>query len=152
MRRIASVGFCIILLVCLCACSAEKTYVMSPFKSDVTFVMSGVTVKGLVDFVSAEDITFTVKEPENISGIVFTADEVAYDDVKISYGSVGDSSPVYILFDILRHMASQEIKIPPEGEYSYASVGNSAGYKIIFNCEKNKITSIESGKFTYNFE
>ena len=152
MRRIASVGFCIILLVCLCACSTEKAYVMSPFKSDVTFVMSGVTVKGSLNFASAQDITFTLKEPENIAGIVFTADEVAYDDVKISYGSVADSSPVYILFDVLCDVASQEIKIPSQGEYAYTSVGKSAGYKIIFNCENNKIISIESGKFTYNFE
>ena len=152
MRRIASVCFCLILIVCLCACSAEKTYVMSPFKGDLSFVMSGVTVKGSVDFVSASDISFTVSEPQNISGLVFTADEISYDDVKIAYGSLADSSPVYILFQVLGDVASQEIRIPPEGEYAYTSVGKPAGYKIIFDCENNKITSIESGKYTYNFE
>lgn len=152
MKRLLSVCFCAIVLVCLCACSAEKTYVLAPFKSEVSFAMNDITVKGTLDFVSSQDITFTVNEPENISGIVFAGEEISYEDIKIGYGNVADSSPVSILFEVICHIADKEIQIPLEGEFIYSGVTESAGYKIIFDCEKGKIISIEAGKFIYNFE
>lgn len=152
MRRIVLSLLSVALVFSLSACSAEKDFVLAPFSSDVTFSMGDVTVRGKLNFATADDITFTVSEPDYVSGIVFTRDEVSADDIKISYGKVADSSPMRILLDVIADVSLCEVTIPLKGEYTYSGETSSAGYKIIFDCENDRITNIEAGKFTYIFE
>ena len=94
MRRIMSACLCVALMLCLSACGADKNFVISPFSSNVTFTMGDVSVKGTLNFETKDNLTFTVKEPDYISGVNFSRDEVSVDDIKTSYGKVSDYSPV----------------------------------------------------------
>ena len=152
MRRILSALICLVLIFSLGACGAQKRLVLAPFCSEVRFDMGDVTVRGKLNFDSADNITFTVSEPDYVSGVVFTRDEVSVDGVKTSYGKVADSSPVRILLDVIADVASQELTIPLKGEFTHSGETSSAGYKMIFDCENDRITNIEAGKYTYNFE
>ncbi len=97
-------------------------------------------------------MTFTVKEPEIISGTVFADDKISFDEVKINYGKTKDNSPVNILLMIVSDISETGIEIPFKGEYSYESAILSAEYKINFDCENSEIKSIETDKYTYTFE
>lgn len=152
MRRILSVLSCIALVFSLGACGAQKSIVFAPFSSEVTFSMDDVTVRGTLNFASADNITFTVSEPDYVSGLIFTRDEVSVDGVKTSYGKVADSSPVRILLDVIADVSSQKLTVPLKGEFTHLGETSSAGYKIIFDCENERITNIEAGKFIYIFE
>lgn len=152
MRRILSAFLCISMLLCLSACGNEKVLVIERFQKNVTFQMGDITVKGTLDFVSQEDITFTVKEPDYVSGVSFTRDEVSVEDIKTSYGKASDSSPMRLLIDVVANASSVELTVPQKGEFIYSGEVSSAGYKINFDCENEKIISIEAGKYTYIFE
>lgn len=114
--------------------------------------MGDMTVRGTLSFQTKDDITFTISEPDYVSGVVFTRDKVFVDDIKTSYGKVADSSPVRLLLEVVADVSSGELTIPTKGEYTYSGAVSSAGYKIIFDCEKDRITNITAGKFTYIFE
>lgn len=148
MRRIISALLCITVMFCLSGCSDEKIYCLQPFKNDVVFQMGDITVRGTLDYTSKDNITFTLKEPDNVSGAVFTADTVSLDDITVSYSKFADTSPVSLLLRIMTGVSGCEIKMPLKGEYSH----NGTGYKIFFDCENEKITTIEAGKFIYTFE
>lgn len=151
-RRLLSLAACLFLLMSLSACGLSRTYCLDEIKKDVSFVSGGITIRGTLDFSRDKEMKFSVKEPENISGTVFTENEVSLDDIKINYGKMKDSSPVNILFQILSDLQCSEIKIPLKGEYSYQSSVLTVGYKIIFDCENCQIKSIETEKYTYTFE
>ena len=72
----------------MCACSAGQIFLPEKIHKDVSFVSGGITVKGVLGYTKGQDMTFTVSEPENISGTVFTDDEVSFDDIKINYGKM----------------------------------------------------------------
>ena len=152
MRRIMSACLCVALMLCLSACGADKNFVISPFSSNVAFTMGDVSVKGTLNFETKDNLTFTVKEPDYISGVTFSRNEVSVDDIKIPYGKVSDYSPVKLLLDVIADVSQRELTISLKGEFTYSGETSSAGYKIIFDCENEKITSIEAGKYTYNFE
>ncbi len=152
MRRILSVLSCIALVFSLGACGAQKSLVLAPFCSEVRFDMGDVTVRGKLNFVAADNVTFTVSEPDYVSGLVFSRDEVSVDGVKTSYGKVADSSPVRILLDVVADVSSTELTVSLKGEFTHSGETSSAGYKMIFDCENDRITNIEAGKFTYIFE
>lgn len=152
MRYAVSALLIVVLVFCFSACSMKESFILQNFESAVSFEMSGMTVRGKLSYKCDGKSTFTVIEPENISGTVFTYDEVSLPDIKISYGKVGDYSPVKILLEAVKDMGAREISLPREGEFEYTSEGNSAGYRIIFECEKDKIKRIETEKFIYNFE
>lgn len=153
MRYAVSALLSVILLFSFSGCSVKESFILQDFESTVSFEMSGITVKGNLLYKSDGEITFTVSEPENISGTVFTLEEVSLPDVKISYGKTGDYSPVKILLSAIEDISSKELLLPREGEYEYTPDISSAGYrKIIFDCENRKIINIETEKFIYNFE
>lgn len=147
-RRVFLIAVCLFLLMSMCACSAGQIFLPEKIHKDVSFVSGGITVKGALSYSRGQDMTFTVSEPENISGTVFTDDEVSFDDVKINYGKMKDNSPVNILLMIISDISETGIEIPRKGEYTY--VGE--GYKINFDCETSEIKSIVTDKYTYNFE
>ncbi len=136
----------------LCACSAGQTFSPEEIHKDVSFVSGGITVKGFLNYAKGKEMTFTVKEPEIISGTVFSDDKISFDEVKINYGKTKDNSPVNILFMIVSDISETGVEIPFKGEYSYESSVSSAEYKINFDCENSEIKSIETEKFTYTFE
>ena len=147
-RRVFLIAVCLFLLMSMCACSAGQIFLPEEIHKDVSFVSGGITVKGVLSYTKGQDMTFTVSEPENISGTVFTDDEVSFDDVKINYGKMKDNSPVNILLMIISDISETGIEIPRKGEYTYAG----EGYKINFDCENSEIKSILTDKYTYNFE
>ena len=151
-RRLFLISLCFILLLSLCTCDAGQTFSPDEIHKEVSFDSGTITVKGVLDYTEGKDMTFTVKEPENISGTVFTTDEISLDDIKISYGKMKDGSPVSILLAIVSDLIQREIQMPVKGEYLYNEALASAGYKIIFDCEKSEIKSIETEKFIYKFE
>ncbi len=152
MRRVFSVILCFALIFSLSACTGKRTFTLGDFQKDVSFETGGITVRGSLMYKSGEKITFTVKEPENILGIVFTSDEISGEDIKISYGKTGDRSPVKMLLSIVSHLASKEIDLSLKGEYTHTDEVSSAEYKVLFDCEKNEITAIETEKYIYKFE
>ncbi len=152
MRRIFSVVLCFALIFSLSACSGKRNFTLGDFHKDVSFETGGITVKGSLRYKQGEKITFTVKEPENISGIVFDSDEISDEDIKISYGKTGDRSPVKILLAVVSHIASKEISLPLKGEYTHIDEASSAEYKVLFDCEKSEIMTIETEKYIYKFE
>ena len=128
-RRVFLIAVCLFLLMSMCACSAGQIFLPEEIHKDVSFVSGGITVKGALSYSRGQDMTFTVSEPENISGTVFTDDEVSFDDVKINYGKMKNNSPVNILLMIISDISEKGIEIPRKGEYTY--VGE--GYKINFD-------------------
>lgn len=142
------IAVCLLFLVSLCACSAGQIFLPEEIHKDISFVSGGITIKGALSYSRGQDMTFTVSEPDNISGTVFTDDEVSFDDVKINYGKMKDNSPVNILFAVISDISETGIEIPRKGEYTY--VGD--GYKINFDCENSEIKSIVTDKYTYTFE
>ena len=152
MRYAVSALISVILLFSFSGCSVKETFILQDFESTVSFEMSGITIRGKLSYKSEGKSTFTVIEPENISGVVFTDDEAALPDVKINYGKMGDYSPVKALFNAISDVGTKEILMPSEGEFEYVSDTSSAGYKIIFDCTKKKITTIETEKFIFKFE
>lgn len=152
MRRIFPAFLLVVMIFSLSACTGNQTFILKDFQRDISFETGGITVKGSLDCKAGDKITFTVKEPENISGIVFTTDEISAEDIKINYGKTGERSPVKMLLMILSDIASKEISIPLKGEYTHTDEFSSAGYKVVFDCEKSEIKSIETEKYTYNFE
>ena len=151
-RRVLLIAVCLFLLMSLCACSAGRTFSPEEIHKDVSFVSGGITVKGALNYVKGKEMTFTVKEPEIISGTVFADDKISFDEVKINYGKTKDNSPVNILLMIVSDISETGIEIPFKGEYSYESAVASAEYKINFDCENSEIKSIETDKYTYTFE
>jgi hypothetical protein len=152
LRYAVSALISVILLISFSGCSVKESFVLQDFESTVSFEMSGITVKGNLSYKSQGESTFTVTEPENISGTVFTDSEVSLPDIKINYGKMGDYSPVKALFNAISDLGTKEILIPKEGELEYISDTSSAGYKIMFDCTKKKITTIETEKFIFKFE
>ncbi len=152
MRRIFSVVLCFAVILSFSACSGKRTFTLMDFQRDVSFETGGITVRGSLEYKSGEKVTFTVKEPENISGIVFTSDEISGEDIKISYGKTGDRSPVRLLLTVVSHIASKETDLPLKGEYTHTDEASSGEYKVTFDCEKAEITVIETEKYIYKFE
>ena len=151
MRRIFSVVLCFAVILSFSACSGKRTFTLMDFQRDVSFETGGITVRGSLEYKRGEKVTFTVKEPENISGIVFTSDEISGEDIKISYGKTGDRSPVKLLLTVVSDIASKEISLPLKGEYTHTDEASSGEYKVTFDCEKNEITAIETEKYIYKF-
>ena len=136
----------------LCACNLKQVFSPDEIHKKVSFESGGITIAGILDYAVAEEMTYTVKEPENISGTVFTSDEISLGEIRIGYGKMKSNSPVHTLFVILSDLLSKEVEIPLKGEYAYEGAVSSTEYKIIFNCENREIKSIETGKITYIFE
>lgn len=151
-RRLFLIAVCLFSLLSLGACSAGQIYSPDEIHRDVSFVSGGVTVVGTLNYIKGKDMTFTVKEPENISGTVFTSQDISFSEIKINYGKMKNNSPVNILFEILTDFLGKAAEIPLKGEYSYSGAISSAGYKIIIDCENSEIKSIETEKFIYSFE
>lgn len=151
MRRIFSVVLCFAVIFSLSACSGKRIFTLEDFQRDVSFETGGITVRGSLMYKRGEKLTFTVKEPENIAGIVFTSDEISGEDIKISYGKTGDRSPVKLLLTVVSDIASKEISLPLKGEYTHSDEVSSGEYKVTFDCEKNEITAIETEKYIYKF-
>ena len=153
MKSVVSLLLCIIMLFSLSACGAGKErFVPEEGISTVSFDLTGMTVKGSLSYKGTEDITFTLTEPENLSGISFSKDEITADDVKISFSGPKEESPVYMLVSIMQDVAGREIFLPSKGSFTFKANMPLTEYKIIFDCEKGKIASIQTGKFTYKFE
>ena len=151
-KSVTSMALLVAVMLTLCACSNERLMVLEEFSRAVSFQMGDILVKGQLHYKSKDEITFTVSEPENLSGVVFTENEVKKDEVSINYSKLKDESPVYLLISAIKSAGESEIYLPIKGEYTFSGVADSAGYKIKINCENDEIVSIEIGKFTYNFE
>lgn len=151
-RRLLVISVCLFVMLSLCACCAEQTFSPETIRKVVSFDSGGITIKGTLDYAAGKESTFTVTEPENISGTVFTDKEISYGDIKIGYGKTKNDSPVSILLTAVSDLVKRDIQIPVKGEYSYDEAFSSAGYRIIFDCEKSEIKSIETEKFIFNFE
>ena len=93
--------------------------------------MTGITVKGQLDYKNKNDTTFTLTEPQNLSGITFTENEIKTDDVKIGYSGPIEESPAYMLISIIADMAQKEIYLPYKGSFTFDGGVSSAEYKII---------------------
>ena len=151
-KSVFSVLMCLAVIFSLCACSAEKELIMGRFCKKVTFTMDEVTVKGELNFKNKDDITFTIIEPENLEGIIFTESQIKKDEITINYEKLKDESPVFLLLSVIKNIAENQIYLPLEGEFAVTGVVSSAEYKVIFDCEKEEILTLQAGKFTYNFE
>lgn len=151
-KSLFSVLITVILIFSLCACSAEKEFILSGFSADVSFAMDEEFVTGRLDFKGKDNIYFTIIKPENLEGITFTKSTANIDDVTINYSNFKDESPVFLLLSIVENLSECQILLPLEGEFTLTGETSSAEYKAIFDCEKEKIKRIETGKFTYNFE
>ena len=151
-KSVFSVLMCLAVVFSLCACSAEKEFIMGGFCRNVTFTMDEVTVKGELNFKNKDDITFTIVEPENLEGIIFTESQIKKDEIAINYEKLKDESPVFILISVIKNIAESQIYLPLEGEFTVTGAVPSAEYKVIFDCEKEEILTLQAGKFTYNFE
>ena len=151
-KSAVSVLICLLMLCSLCACTTEREVVMSEFCKEVSFTLDEVNVKGELNFKNKDNITFTIIEPQNLEGIIFTESQISKDDVTINYSKMKDGSPIFILLSIIKSLAESQIYRPYEGEYTMTGAVSSADYKIIFDCEKEEIKSIEMGKFAYKFE
>ena len=153
MKSAVSVLLCLCIIFSLSACTAgKKQFVLEESCNTVSFDMTGITVKGRLDYKSKDDIAFTLTEPQNLSGITFTENEIKTDDVKIGYSGPIEESPVYMLISIIADMAQKEIYLPYKGSFTFDGGVSSAEYKINFDCENAEIISIETGKYTYIFE
>ena len=152
MRYAVSVLLIGVLAFSFSACSVKESFILQDFEGAVSFETAGMTVKGILSYSAEGDVTFRVTEPENIKGVVFGKQEISLPDIKISYGKSGDYSPVKTLLEAVSDMGKRKILLPGEGEYEYTPEENTAGYRIIFDCEKDKIKRIETEKFIYNFE
>lgn len=152
MRYAVSVLLIAVMAFSFSACSVKESFILQDFEGAVSFETAGITVKGILSYSAGGDVTFRVTEPENISGFVFGKEEISLSDIKIGYGKAGDCSPVKTLLDAVSDMGKREILLPGEGEYAYTPEEDTAGYRIIFDCENDKIKRIETEKFIYNFE
>ena len=151
-KSVISVLMCLAVIFSLCACSAEKEFVIGEFCRKVSFVMDEVTVKGELNFKNKDDITFTIIDPENLEGIIFTETQIKKDDITVNYDKMKDESPVFTLISVIKNIAESQIYLPLKGEFAVTGVVSSAEYKVIFDCEKEEILTLQAGKFTYNFE
>ena len=151
-KSAVSVIVCMVLVLSLCACSKEKKILFSEFEENVSFTADNLAVKGKLSFKGKDNISFTIEEPENLKGLIFIQDTVKSDDITISYSKFKDKSPVYILLSVISSLSENEIPLPFKGEYTLTGETSSAGYKTVFDCEKEEIIRISTEKFTYNFE
>ena len=151
-KSAVSVLICIVIVFSLCACTAEKEFILGEFCRNVSFTMDEVSVKGELNFKNKDNITFTIIEPENLKDITFTESQINKDDVTISYSKLKDNSPVYILLSVVKSLSENGIYLPMKDEFTFTGETDSAEYKVIFDCEKEEIKRIETEKFIYNFE
>lgn len=151
-KSVVSVALLVAVMLTFCACSNEKLMVMEEFSRVVSFQMDDVSVKGQLHYKNKDDITFTVIEPEILSGVIFTEAQAKKDEVSVNYSKLRDESPVYLLISAVKSMSESEIYLPVKGEHTFLGAVSTAEYKTKINCENNEIISIEIGKFTYIFE
>ena len=151
-KSVVSVMICGFVILSLCGCTNEKEFILGSFCSNVSFNVDDVSVSGKLDFKDKDNITFTIIEPENLSGIIFTESQIIKDDVTVNYAKLKDDSPVCILLSIIKNLAGSQIYLPYEGQYTLTGAVSLAEYKTVFDCEKEKIIRIETEKFTYIFE
>ena len=147
-----SVVVSVALVFSLCACSAEREFVLGGFSSEVSFTMDEIWIKGELNFKDRDNITLRIIEPSNLSDITFTANSIIKDDLTINYSKFKDDSPVYVLLSVVADLSERQINLPCEGEFDFSSKTSSTGYKVIFDCAEDKIIRIWTEKFTYNFK
>lgn len=153
MKSVISLLVCLVMIFSLSACTAGKErFLLQEENSTVSFDFAGMKVKGRLDYKGTDGITFTLTEPENLRDVSFSKDEIVTDNVKISFSGPKEESPVYILLSVISDIAEREILLPTKGNFTFKAGVSSAEYKIIFDCEKGKIASIQAGKYTYIFE
>ncbi len=153
MKSVISLLLCVCIMFSLVACGAkERPFVLEEGAYTVSFDLSGVAVKGQLNYKSKTDMNFTVSEPENLNGVSFSESEIKSDDININYSGLKAQSPVYLLLSIMADVSEKEILVPYKEGFIFEGVASTVGYKINFDCENAKILSIETEKFIYIFE
>ena len=152
MKSVLSFLICLLLVVSFSACTvAEEKFILNE-SNIISFDLSGITVKGELISGSQNEISFVLSEPENLSGVTFSESKIKTQDVKISYPEIKEESPVYMLICIVKDISLKEIFLPRKGDFTVSGSVPSWNYKIAFDCENQKIISIETEKYKYIFE
>ena len=103
----------------------------------------------MLTFVSADDISFEVTEPQKISNMKYNLHEgkksIIYDTLEIPLDK-GDGS-IFKLLDIICFVSGTPFKISNHGEDTISG----EGYEILFNCDEKKIISIQSDDYHFSF-
>lgn len=156
LRRFLCVISVAALLFSLSACTdMGLPFKLEEFTAIVTVKSTATEIKGELTYVSPEDITFKVSEPENIKGMEFRS---VSQSMNVSVGEVSfatDSakgSPVYMLFGLLKSIAQSAISIPLTGEKEIAFEHEGKICHVKIDCEEKRIVSIETEKTSYIFE
>lgn len=153
MKSVISLLLCVCIMCSLCACAPkERPFVLEDGTYKVSFDLSGVAVKGELNYKSKDDIVFVLTEPENLGGVSFSENEIKSDNINIDYSGLKAKSPVYLLLSVIADVSEKEIMLPYKDGFIFEGVTSTVGYKINFDCENAKILSIETEKFIYIFE
>lgn len=153
MKSVVSLLLCFVMIFTMSACSAVKEkFVLEESCNTVTFLLDEMNIEGELNYKSRDDITFTLTQPEFLRDISFSKNEISTDDMKIGFLGPKEESPVHMLLSIVSDISEREILLPSKGEYVFKGNIPQTDYRIIFDCQKGKIASIEAGKFSYIFE
>lgn len=156
LRRLLCFLSVIALILGLSGCGAAKVPLkIESFACDVKFQSAGTQIKGEITYNSPEDISLKIKEPENIKGIEFKADnknmQVAVSEVSFSTNANQDS-PVYELFDILQTLAQSETDVSLKGEEEITLSHGDKQYRVMIDCEDKRPLFAETENCGYIFE
>lgn len=155
MKRCFTVIVLILTLVLsLSACKKVETeYTLTDFESTVSF--SGVEgqVKGNFVFSSGtKKMSFTLIEPQNIAGSVFTEENgekiLSYNNVT---AEVREDSPLAGLFDAVSDFSSKTQLISSKGNKSFKGTVNGKDYELVFDCGNRAIKEVYIDSMIYIF-
>lgn len=156
LRRLISLILSFCLVIGLCACSNMKVpFKVQDFTGGVSFQSAGTDFSGEITYLSPENISLKIKEPENIKDIEFNYDG---EEMKVALGEIAfcdetkKESPIYVLLDIISTLAKSDIAIPLKGENEVVLSHGDEQYSVTIDCENKKLLSAKSESFSYIFE
>lgn len=157
LRYFFAVGI-FLLLLSLTAC-AEKTkdLTLTEFQSEVTIENAESQIKGTFNYISPDEMNFTVSSPEEMKGTVLNFSKK---DISITTGSlslpltqVSLGKDLFLpLFEAVSHLDSSQTEIKEQGENTIAFTLGRGEYQLNFSSDEMKIISFQNNGTTYNFQ
>lgn len=157
LRYFFAVGI-FLLLLSLTACTEKtKDLTFTEFQSEVTIENAESQIKGTFNYISPDEMNFTVSSPEEMKG---TTLNFIKKDISITTGSlsmplaqVSTGKDLFLpLFEAVSHLASSQTEIKEQGENVITFSRSRGEYQLNFSSDEMKILSFQNNGATYNFQ
>ncbi|MGN0487057.1 MAG: hypothetical protein ACI4GB_07470 [Acutalibacteraceae bacterium] len=115
-RTFFAVLTAVFLALSLSACGPEKTVCrLESFEKEVEISREGVKCRGILKYISPQEMVFTVTEPASLAGIRFvrSGGEDTMEGGECSFSAVagGQNNPIRMMFVALSDLGSRDISL-----------------------------------------